>query len=189
MSKWRWTVNWTGFAGSPGYSHFITGGVNDGGDTALQLPVIRSFLSAWSADLPDDVALSIEPTQQELDDNTGDIIGTDSRDTGSAIAGTNVGSYSAAGGVVVIWHTGQYRNGREVRGRTFMVPTASSIYSASTGAPSSAKVSSYSTVATDMATDMPGGLFIESGTGIPRFVVVTGGTLSPRAAVLRSRRD
>jgi hypothetical protein len=182
-------VNWTGFSGAPGYSHFIFGGVSDGGDDSLQVGTLRTFLSSLATSLPNDVALSIEPTLQSLDDNSGDVIGESTVDPGAIIVGTDTGNYSAASGIVFVWHTGLYRNSREVRGRTFIVPCAGSVYGTDTGAPLSSKVSALTTAAQTLVTNVSGGMYINSSGGQPRFVHVTGGNLSPRAAILRSRRD
>jgi hypothetical protein len=125
----RVTINWTGFIGAPGYTnlHFapaagpdITQGVVD--DAVAK---VHTWIQAWDDALPNTVTVTIDPTVEEIEDSNGELSAFWTTVPGSANVGGGTGPYSAATGAVVNWYTGGIRNGRRVRGRSFMVPLGS----------------------------------------------------------------
>jgi len=92
----------------------------------------------------------------------------------------------------VNWRTNDYRFGRRIRGRTFMVPLNSNAYEGD-GTLSTAARGDLQTFADTMVSGTGGAEFgvwsrPRNGAG-GVFATVTSGTVPDMAAVLRSRRD
>lgn len=139
MDILRISARWTGFAGAPGYSnfHFTTdGGFWDGGLLGDEAQAaangaserVRSAFNAMRASLPNDVTIELQPEAEILNSDTGEIIGFTEVSHGSLSGTTSTGGWSGASGAVVNWRTNDYRFGRRIRGRTFLVPLDGSAY-------------------------------------------------------------
>lgn len=122
----RVTVNWTGFVGGPGYTnlHFadetgipLTQGTVDGAVTKLD-----AFLDSWVAVIPTVVNFTIRPDVEIIENTSGAILRYMTATPDGTRVGTSSGTYVAGTGACVNWYTEGVRNGRRVRGRTFMVP-------------------------------------------------------------------
>jgi hypothetical protein len=102
--------------------------------------------------------------------------------------------YSAASGGVVTWRTAGVRNGRRVRGRTFLVPLASAAYQ-SDGTIASAVLTSLNTNFATFLSDTNSavlGVYARptfKGATDGAWFTVTGFNVPDKVAVLRSRRD
>lgn len=193
MAIHRVTVQWSGFAGAPGYSNFFFSG--DGGGDAAQDARLRviAFFEEIRPVLPEDVRYTVPNEVAVIDEQTGMVdsflnVGTPGGATGT---GTGSGPYSAASGAVVTWNTNGVRNGRRVRGRTFVVPLIGSAYQ-SDGTLGTTALQDLNDAAAEMV-----GTGFDSGFGVwsrPRngdgaFYEVTGHRVVDKVAVLRSRRD
>ena len=131
----RVTAAWTGFAGAPGYSNFFfkdtSNAEPEAADAAGVSNSVSFFLEAIKGLLPPAVKIGLQTDVAVLDDQTGQMVDVLSNGGFSNTTGTAAsGPYSAASGVVVTWRTAGIRNGRRVRGRTFLVPTANTAYEA-----------------------------------------------------------
>lgn len=199
----RVKARWSGFTGAPGYSvlHFrdfnSPGGYEGAAGTEAASGAVsrtRSFFGALSAMLPDSV--SIEPEQEVdlIEDTTGELLDSFQSTNGGIVEGTATGSYSAASGAVVNWRTGGIRNGRRIRGRTFLVPLASSVYN-DTGVLIPSVQAAIAAAANQLAanTGTPD-LFVYArptgpGASDGMSSVVNGASVPSMGAILRSRRD
>lgn len=179
--------------GAPGYSNFhFTEQVGDPGARPAWERV-AAFFNEVRTIMPNEVTFLVEGEVAVLDEATGMI--TDyvtAAESPTPGSGGVSGGYSAASGAVVTWNTTGVRNGRRVRGRTFLVPLGGSSYE-SDGTLTSDAIQTIN----DGAQELVGEPF-ESG-----FCVfarpnngadggaypVTGFRVPDMAAVLRSRRD
>lgn len=203
MNILRIQAVWSGFPGAPGYSafHFSSdAGFWDGGiigDEAQAAAdsargrVLAAFNSLRNR-LPETVNIRIEPEAQIIDSDTGEILGAAEISAASVDPGTQGTSYAGPAGAVVNWRTNDYRFGRRIRGRTFLVPLAANAYEAD-GTLSSAALSAVRDFGSEMVSggDDPNfGVWSrprDGGGGV--FASVTGYNVPDMAAVLRSRRD
>lgn len=197
----RVRTEWTGFNGAPGYTNLF---FRDFGnqepidvDAAVAAAAAARVVTFWNTIeqyFPNDVTLRVDNVVDVLEDSTGELVDSFSTPVNAPILGTNTGSYSAATGGVIGWTTGSIRNGRRIRGRTFLVPLASLVMSTS-GRIEPGVVSTIQTSASALAdnTSTPDlGVWARptaSGASDGQWAVVTGARVTDLPAVLRSRRD
>lgn len=199
----RVKTKWSGFSGAPGYTvlHFRDFGAGDGGggdaSAASALAAVNrvsSFFTAARTALASTVTLNIEPEVDVLEDTTGELVTSFTTPTQAPIFGNNSGNYSAATGAVINWKTGGVRNGRKIRGRSFLVPVGGSGMDAAGLLAAGARTAI-----------LNAGIALVDPAGSPDLVVyarpsgpgatdgqaalVTGVTVPNLLAVLRSRRD
>lgn len=189
----RVTAIWRGFRGAPGYSNFYFAG-----DDAIEQPgaamalAVRTFFADIATTLPGSVNVSIQPTVDTLDEASGALVGQQDIEVPASVTGGGTNNYSAASGAVVNWLTTSYRNGRRVRGRTFLVPLSSTVYD--TNGDLAAGFLTDIREAAQALVDSPGttGMRVWSrpvnGAGGAAFPV-SGVAVPDLGAVLRSRRD
>jgi hypothetical protein len=119
-------VNWLGFTGAPGYTNLYFRNPTPGiiTQTVADSAVARAdtFLASVQSRIPPDVTLSINGTVEVIDDTNGELQGFMNVTAPASKVGSMAGVYSAPSGAVVNWYTGAVRNGRRIRGRTFLVP-------------------------------------------------------------------
>lgn len=203
MDMLRVTLRWAGFIGGPGYSNFFfasDAGFWDGGILTPDAEVAAQGAALRVADatreispyIPSDVTFSIEPGVDVLDSDTGEIQGLVDIDSEQMGIPNGDGGYSAASGAVVNWNTAQYRNGRRVRGRTFLVPLSGNAYE-SDGTLTDPALGSIRDFASEIIGDGSAPAFgvwsrPRAGAG-GVFAPVTGSSVPDMSAVLRSRRD
>ena len=127
------TCQWSGFVGAPGYSNFYwkeddpTASFDSGAIAAAT--AVNTFFGAIKAYFPNQVNWRVLSDVPVIDENTGTLTDIASAGTFTPIVATGgTASYSAATGAVITWRTGGVRNGRRVRGRTFLVPTSTALY-------------------------------------------------------------
>lgn len=127
------TAAWSGFVGAPGYSNFYwqddaPEGSWEAGAVAAGTAV-DTFFKAIKAYFPSQVIWKVQNDVPVIEDTTGEMVDVLSAGNYANIVATGgTASYSAASGAVVTWRSGGVRNGRRVRGRTFLVPTSTAIY-------------------------------------------------------------
>lgn len=173
-------ISWTGLKGLPGVSTFYCQA-----PVATVMPKIRTFFESLVGVLPSGLTITYPTTGSDVDTATGDVIGTWSAAGNSATLGTATGSYAAPAGAAITWHTGLYLGGRELRGRTFIVPMALAAYQTDGtlfDSTRSAMLSSANTLATSIDS-----IAVWSRSG-GAYSPVTSATISDKVAVLRSRR-
>lgn len=193
------TVKWTGFTGAPGYTNFFFNDFTDGAITQAivdgALARTDTFVSNWESSVPAAVKLQVDNIVQIINVPDGKMTRFMTGPAKTLRTGSGTGVYSAASGMCFNWYTNGVRNGRRVRGRTFVVPVAGSALGAD-GSLDDTKVSGLRTVAA--AFFAPG-----ANQGLPGVYArptapgATDGawfgtqsvTLPDKVAVLRSRRD
>jgi len=203
MQILRATAQWSGFPGAPGYSNFhftVDGGFFDGGllgdeaeaaATAAFERVAAAF-NNWRDVCPGIVSFSLAPEAIILDSDTGETLGAVPRGAVAINQPTGTGAYSGPSGAVINWNTADYRAGRRIRGRTFVVPLANTAYDAN-GTLTTAALGALRTGANKLVGDAGGPEFgvwsrPRGGSG-GVFATVVGASVPDKAAVLRSRRD
>lgn len=133
MDILRITALWSGFPGAPGYSvfHFTTdGGFWDGGvagdpaQGAAQGAAERvsTAFSNLVGFLPNGADIQIEPEAVVLNSDTGEAVGFIDVDAPPTEPSASSNDMVGPAGAVVNWRTSDYRFGRRIRGRTFLVP-------------------------------------------------------------------
>jgi len=199
----RVKAKWTGFSGAPGYSVFHLRDFGTGGPTetepsateaAAAATRVRAFFTAIGGLLPPVALVNLEPEVDLIDVATGNLIDSMPTGSGAGTSGSGTASYVASAGAVVNWRTGAVRNGRRLRGRTFLVPLSTAAFSTGGGLTGTA-ASTLRTAANNLASNTGSpDLCVygrPSGPGAADGVIamVTSANVPDFAAVLRSRRD
>jgi len=200
---YRVRTRWTGFSGAPGYTilHFRDfnspdPGNGDGSVEGATAAVnrVQTFFGSIAQTLPNTVTVDVEREVDVIDDSDGSLVESYGATEGGPVQGTGGATYAAPVGAVVNWRTGAVRNGRRLRGRTFLVPLAGSNFNAS-----GVLIPAVQTILQNAANALAstGGtpdLFVfgrpssqAASDGISS--VVTSATVPSLAAILSSRRD
>jgi len=186
----RMRVRWEGMPGGPGVSTFYsTSGVPDHA-------VLANFFSAIKSYIPLDVTFQVENGGDTIDAENGDLIGAWGVGTSGPIVCTGGTLYAAPVGLMIKWDTGTITGGHRLRGKTYLVPAESSCFD-TTGQVNSTVLGAVSSAAQSYVTTATGAVIWNR----PRDATATkpahtggtaaliSGTCSPKAAVMRSRRD
>ena len=192
-------VRWSGFIGSPGWSNFYFGGPDDSFNTAADAdPVadrVEAFFNAIKLKFPPAVNFTVQSDVEVISAATGDLLNVHSAGARTPIAsGGTAAAYSGTSGACITWRTAGVRNGRRVRGRTFLVPLVNGIYqSDGTIDPSHLNdlVTQGNTLAIPAAGGIPMGIWSRPsapGASDGEFHPITSVSVPDLAAVLRSRR-
>lgn len=197
----RVKARWSGFTGSPGYSNFYFREFSDGAwePTAAEadqcMGKIHTFFDSMKLIFPPNVRIQVMNDCEVINDANGELQNVLTPASRAVIAGTSgAANYSAATGAVITWRTGNVRNGRRVRGRTFLVPTSSGAFDVD-GSLVSSWATNLATYANTLISNTPGpelGIWARPtapGAVDGEWAVVTAATVPDMAAVLRSRRD
>lgn len=197
MDIFRLTARWTGFSGAPGFSNFyFAAGTLDGGilgDVAQDAGdnLITAFAGLQSV-LPTGVSISIESEVAVLNSETGEVLDYEQINVTGRSDGTAAGGYAGPTGAVINWRTNDVRFGRRIRGRTFLVPLASTAFDGQ-GSLSAGALADVQEFADDVRAGFVGAEFgvwsrpRQGAGGV--FATVTSHNVPDLAAVLRSRRD
>lgn len=113
---------WSGWPGAPGYSVFY--GSQGGGAQAT----FNAFWTSLKPYLPSVVTITIPNTGKVFDEATGQTQPPWTSGTTTTVVGTAATSFSAVSGALIQWYTNVYDRGHRIKGRTFLVPIASSAY-------------------------------------------------------------
>lgn len=113
----------SGGVGLPGVSTFYS-------EVAVPSAVadVAAFYDDIKGLMPSTVTATILSSGDVIEDSNGSLVGTWSEGTDTQVQGTSGVSYGAGIGVAVQWNTNGIRNGRRVRGRTFLCPLTSDIF-------------------------------------------------------------
>jgi hypothetical protein len=172
-------------------------------DTSTAVASVKALWTAVSGYFPGDVTITVDPTGDIIEDTTGAITGAWSSSPVAQVVGGGTGAYSAPSGALFTWHTATILDGRRLRGRNFIVPIVASAYNGSGQL--------LETVRADMQARALEFIIEQEASAVvwhrplegPRPVgggprphlrdgghgLITSGTVSGKAAVLRSRRD
>lgn len=177
----RYQVAWTGGVGGPGVTTFYF-------NSTLAIPgtEVKAFFSPLAGAIPTGITLTFPSAGLNIDDATGLAVGNWTATAPSPLVATGAGNYSAATGAVVNWRTGVFAGGRELRGRTFIVPMVSGAFDATGGVSTSTRTSIATGVTSLLAA--ANDLLVwsrKAGTS----ATVTTGSAPAKSAVMRSRRD
>jgi hypothetical protein len=143
----RVRATWAGAAVTgPGVSTFYFNEIHSGFVSAL-----GAYFTAWASWIPTGTTVTIQNTGDLLDIPTGQISGTWTDGTTQVVAMTGAGVYNQGVGVRVKWNTAGIRNGRRVRGSTFMVPTIGAAQ-ATDGTPAAAALTAWNTAVSTLVT-------------------------------------
>lgn len=114
----RFRVVWTGVAGTPAYSNFYF--INGGAGINAQGAALRSMIFNGRSMFLDNVTANFEPDVPTIDSVTGDIQYSAVSPL-DPVTGVNTDDpLPPATQILVRMGTGQYQNGRELRGRWFV---------------------------------------------------------------------
>lgn len=129
-TKVRWTIPGAGTA----LSILHWSNADQSGATQLQASdaaaKTHAFLTPLLPILPNVVSVQALSEVEEVNEASGDLIGfweTPTNATRTGTAGPGLG-WSAPSGAVISWSTSGVRNGRRIRGRTFVVPLSMTCY-------------------------------------------------------------
>jgi len=177
----QYQCKWSGITGMPGYTNFYFGAIDD-----FVVTDVKAFWDILGPALPSGVTISLPNTGKTIDLATGQANGTWTHGTAATVTGTNVTPTLQASGVMFNWHTGYYVAGRELRGKTFVVPVCSNIFN-----PNGTVVSSWATNLANAAAAMVAASsdFVVWSRKSNTTASVTSGTAASKQVVLRSRRD
>lgn len=167
-----------------------------GAQTAVN--AVRAFWSSVAALLPDEVRIQVNPVVDTYERTTGELFSSHVAATAPlVVAGTATGSYAGGAGAKITWNTSQVRNGRRVRGSTFIVPIAATAYTAngtigatqqtSMNNAASALISTLSQGGTPLAVWSRPRELPEPRVGFATEVLT--GSAGTKTAILRGRRD
>jgi len=196
------TMKWNGILGAPGYSNFYFR--EFGWDTAADIDTadaqnitdrVNTFAEAVKAWLPYNTNLTVNNEVEIINAENGELV--DSRGATQAAAHVSPQAlgqtYAGPVGAVINWKTGGIRNGRRVKGKTFLVPLNGGVFDTN-GTLAPGLITSLTAAAAALAANSSNGdLGVwsrptpDTTNGI--WHVVTSSNVPDLAAVLRSRRD
>lgn len=153
---------------------------------------VQAFFNAIVLQLPTAVKLNVENAVEVIEETTGQLVETFSVAAQTQISGTGNSTYSGVSGACISWNTGEVRNGRRVRGRTFIIPLHTQVYEGD-GTLTTGCITALSTAAQGLI-DHTSDFHIFNRPTLPgaadgQSATVTGFVVKDKAAVLRSRRD
>lgn len=196
----RVEVIWSGWSGGPGLTSFHFDDIR--GAETVHLDRVRTFLidvlggPPTAGYLPTVVKLDVNPVVETYDETTGNLLATTVGTKPAQISGAGT-DFAAPAGAAISWSTGLVHDvpGSEagphlVRGRTFLVPTSSSVVEAD-GSLKAATLTDMNAAVSAFITANPDFVIWSrpvAGAG-GAFGVVIAGLVRDKVAVLRSRRD
>lgn len=125
-------INWTGFIGAPGYTNLYfrnaTPGIIDQSVVDNAVSKVEALVTAIRPVLPNTVTIGTNASVEEINDATGELVAFWTGTVAAPVVGGQLAAYSAASGAVMNWSTNTVRNGRRIRGRTFIVPLGGSSF-------------------------------------------------------------
>lgn len=197
---------WSGTSGGPGLTQHAVkaaaGGFWTAADAGVATAAVRAFWDAIKAYIPDDITLTVSPVCDLYEDTDGELLASEVAALSPAsVAGTASGSYAMPVGIKMVLQTSDIRDGRRVRGATYIVPAASVAFTANGLVVSTARTA-INTAGNNMRGALTAGSLELSVWSRERPAVVgglpqrdgasfecTGIETSEKAAVLRGRRD
>lgn len=181
------TALWQNWPGAPGYTNFYG---TEGSGVSLLTDGVRAFFDAIKALIPSGITITVQPSGDTINDTNGNINGAWTVDPAPAIVtGSGTGTYAGNAGGVVTWRTNGVVGTRRVRGRSFLVPLASSNFD--TNGLGAGAINTLQTAANGLVTAAGGTLAVWSRPTTLRSGsshLVTAATVPDLAASLRSRR-
>lgn len=177
----QYRVVWQQGIGAPGVSTFYSAGTPD-----FLLGHLKTFFEAIKGWLPGAVTIKYPGVGHEIESTTGQAVGGWSSAAPADTVGAGAGNMASAVGGVINWHTSVFVNGRELRGKTFLVPLVGGAFG-----PDGQLTTGAQTQLLSAALAVPGGpdgMQIFSRRSLTASSV-TVATVPRLGAVLRTRRD
>jgi len=112
------------FAGAPGYMNLYFANSTPTDFTVAA----RAWCEAIKGLFPAGLTMQVPAAGDVVDESTGTITGSWSAPAVAIVTATGGGTNTGASGAIVRWETSAVRNGRRVRGRTFLVPLVSTAF-------------------------------------------------------------
>lgn len=196
----RVKLRWTGLPGGSGYSMFhfrdFAAGEPTDADASSAAARITNYAENLSELLPNAVTLQTESTVEVIEETNGQLVNfltAPAQVAKQGITSSTVG-WAAAAGAVISWSTNGVRNGRRVRGRSFVVPLANTSYDTdgSLTATTVTKLNTTATTLRDGAGTPDLGVYARPtapGANDGIWYAVTGHRVPDMSAILRSRRS
>jgi hypothetical protein len=191
-TMWRVTADWSGGKIGTGFTnHYFTGGTSTPQQCAdATKAFFSSALSVGNA-LPTGVAIAFRASVDAIEATDGGLVTSLPVTAPGTITGSGTGPYAALAGSCVTWRTGDFLNGRRVRGRTFIVPLSGPSFQAD-GTIDTTILGFINTAAAGLISAAPEFLVwhrpTSKGATDGSQHVVTSGTAADKAAFLTSRR-
>lgn len=167
-----------------------------GAQTAVN--AVRTFWNSLAAYLPDEVRIQVNPVVDTYERENGELFSSHTAATPPAVvAGTSTSGYAGGAGCKVTWNTSQIRNGRRVRGSTFIVPLSATAFTA-VGTIGGTQSGAINTAAATLLSQLSAGGTPLAVWSRPRTTPtlrvgfcteVVAGNCSTKTAILRGRRD
>lgn len=188
MDMNRVLVSWSG-SGVVGSAVNVLSFAAEGGDP--DVGAIGLAYAELQPILPVGVAISVAGSGDTYDDATGTLVGSWTAAGAGSFNGEAAFNPAAGVGACVTWNTGLIVNGRRLRGRTFLVPLATSAYDAD-GTLTASALTALQSFATALLMTGPMGVWHRPTTpggsdGAASGVVSY--RLRDKVAILTSRRD
>lgn len=195
-------TNWAGTSGGPGLTQLA---IREG-EGAFWTPTqaqnavnaVRTFWNALVAQLPNELTLTVSPVVDIYNEVDAELTASEIAPTAPAnVVGTSAAVYNMASGIKVNWNTGVIRNGHRVKGSTFIVPAASTVFNTS-GVVDSTVRTTVNTAANALISGLASSglelvVWSRPVPGIPgrpgALALVATGETNEKSAVLRGRRD
>lgn len=179
-------VAWSGpgVVGAGLTTFYFTPGTADPAD-------IKAFFTAEAGRLPDDVQITVPSSGDVIDPVTGEITGTWTAPGGGVVNGTATTGFAIGTGYRFVWETAGITRRRHVRGTTYMVPAASTVFD-TTGRILPASQASMLASAQNLLTATTGTLLIwtrPTAFSPGKWQVITGVRVPENPTSLRSRRS
>lgn len=141
----RVVVEWNAGTALPGISVFY--GVPSVPTLANE---VYDFFDAIKGLIPSSISVTVPSSGDMIEDSDGSLSGTWSASGVGSLSMTGSGAYAAGCGLRVVWRTNGIRNGRRVRGSTFICPIVTNNYDAN-GTIATSPLSTVQTAATVLA--------------------------------------
>lgn len=195
-------TEWDGTSGGPGLSQMALLGSEGftAGNAQAAVNAVRKFWNSLAGALPDEVRLTVSPIVDIYNEGDGELTSSFVAAVNPlVVAGTGITGYAGGTGIKLNWNTGSIRNGRRVKGATFVVPALASSFT-TTGTVSSGTLGTLNSAASVLLSDLTAGgtaLAVWSrplvvGGVVTRAGAITGvisGSAGVKSAILRGRRD
>ena len=153
---------------------------------APNMAAVKAFFTALKGSFPIGITWTFPTTGMQLDIASGNPVGTWSTGAQTPETSTTSTTFAKHAGAVVNWKTGAFTGGREIRGKTFLVPLQNAAYDAN-GVIAGATQSALQAAATTLFGALTG-MCVWSRT-YGAIAAVTSATVPTKIAVLTSRRD
>lgn len=179
-----------GFTGAPGYSsmHFF-GDPYSNATAESNADDVSLFWNSIADRMATGFTFSVQPDVHVLDETTGGLIRVESTSPNAQSTFAGSAAYSAGVGAVATWNTAGVHLGKQLRGRTFIVPLAGDQYD-TTGTIGSIGLTDLRAAVTVLAAVANFGVYGRPVAGAGGdWAACTGGTVRDHVAWLSSRRD